>query len=733
MIVIENKELCLKLNENCVPESLICKSTGEECLKCGEKIAMFSLTEERPYNNEIKLSHPNKRTIFQANSVKREGNNLIIGFELVAFSAVVEIVEAPRYITFKLKEFIVLPEHFSGLFMDSPPVVEFRLLQLPVPDRERFGEWLNVSWDDNVAVNVLSTSPTAMIDSEKRNGYRILTADARDDIELEGCAAALVVCPPESLLDIIEQIEEDFDLPKGVKSRRSGHTNGSVYCAHSLSPDTVDREIAWAKKGGFQYMQINYASICKEEDGKRFFGQGGGWSLVGDYEIREDKYPNGMDDVRAMLKKINDAGIAPGLHTLHSHIGIGSKYVTPVADHRLNIKRQFTLAKPLGVDDTTIYVEQNPRGCVLNERCRVLKFGGELISYEGYTTERPYCFTNCKRGHYDTNIISHEVGQIGGILDVSEFYGTTVYLDQNSSLQDEIGDKIAKLYNAGFKFMYFDGSEGTNAPYEYHVPNAQYRVYKKLDFEPLFSEGAAKSHFSWHMLSGGNAFDEFPHAVFKEKILQFPFEEARRMVNDFTTVNFGWFCYGYDTQPDTYEFGTSIAASWDCPISVVRYTEDVFVKNPRTDDIFEVIRRWEDVRRKKWLTNEQKEMLKNTSQEHTLLVNEQGEYELVPYNEINDIKAGNENIKAFSFTRGTENYVVYWHKTGDGKMRLPLDISDILVEEEIGGEKTVIQKDGTSTIIPACGKKYLRSSLPLEMLIDAFKNAELVENHNWLE
>jgi hypothetical protein len=52
-----------------------------------------------------------------------------------------------------------------------------------------------------------------------------------------------------------------------------------------------------------------------------------------------------------------------------------------------------------------------------------------------------------------------------------------------------------------------DGSEGTGAPFEYHVPNAQWRVYRRLSPPPLFTEGAAKAHFSWHFQAGGNAFE----------------------------------------------------------------------------------------------------------------------------------------------------------------------------------------------------------------------------------
>lgn len=193
----------------------------------------------------------------------------------------------------------------------------------------------------------------------------------------------------------------------------------------------------------------------------------------------------------------------------------------------------------------------------MDEACRILQFDGELIHYDGYTTEYPYYFTGCTRGYWDTNAAPHALGCRGGILDVSEYGATSCYLDQNTDLQDEVAVKLADAYDAGFQFIYFDGSEGTNPPFAFHVPNAQYRVLKKLGSQPLFTEGAAKAHFSWHFLSGGNAFDVFPMDVFKAKIAQFPAEEAPRMRQDFTRLNFGWWAYREDTQPDMYEYGTS--------------------------------------------------------------------------------------------------------------------------------------------------------------------------------
>lgn len=458
-IKLENDQFYLYLRNDCTVQSLIHKPSGTECLMTSETTSLFSLTEERPYNNEIKLAHPNKRTTFQANRVRLEGNKLIIGFELITFEAIVEVKIAPRYMAFKLVDFVITPEDFGRLALTPPPVYEFRLLQLPVKARKNFGEWLNVTWDETVAVNVLAASPFSRIESERRKEYMIMTADVLRDVKLKNCSAALIVSSPDELLNSIETLEMDYNLPRGVASRRSKQINASTYWANNVTPQNIDEHIKYAKKAGFRMMLLYYAGICKELKG---------YDLCGNYDFREE-YPNGVEDLKKMLQKIKNAGITPGLHFLHSHIGLKSRYLTPIADHRLNLTRYFTLAKPLGTDDTTIYVEQNPEGSVTEPRCRILKFDGELISYESYTTEYPYCFTGCKRGHNDTNITHHSQGVIGGLLDISEFGASSAYINETTSLQDEVAEKIANIYNAGFEFVYFDGSEGTNAPFEiYH-------------------------------------------------------------------------------------------------------------------------------------------------------------------------------------------------------------------------------------------------------------------------
>lgn len=713
-IIIENGKMRLTVGGDGITRSLVYKPSGEECLDTDQEIALISATQDRPFNNEVKLAHPNKRTTYQANWIRREGNRLTVGFEIVPFEAVLEIQEKPDYISFRLVDFIFDKSDYP-MPMSPPPVVEFRLLQLPVRNRANFGEWLNVSWDERIAVNVLSTSPWARIDSERRKGFRVMYADALRDVRLKGTEAALIVSSADGLMDAIEALEKDYGLPQGVASRRDDRINASMYWSADATPKNIDEHIAYMKKGGFRMMLLYYTSIFKSTRG---------YSLNSDYDYR-DEFPNGRDDLKRFLDKIKANGITPGLHVLQTHVGLASRYVTPVADHRLNLTRHFTLASALGTADTVITVEQNPEGSVTEERARVLQFGGELIAYERYTTEPPYRFVGCQRGAYQTGVTEHPTGQIGGILDVSEFGGTSVYLDQHSSLQDEVADKIADAYNTGFQFMYFDGSEGVNVPFEIHVPNSQYRVYKKLDPAPIFTEGAAKAHFSWHMLSGGNAFDIFPPEVFKEKIRQFPAEEAPRMRQDFTRLNFGWWGFwAPGTQPDMFEYGTSRAAAWDCPITVMEKLGD-FVKHPRTDDILEVFRRWEDVRARKWLTEEHKKTLQDLSQEHILLIDEAGEYELAPYDRIEGAAAGSPDILAFILERRGEQVVVYWHACGSGHLEVPLADEDLILERQLGGAAELFESRDGNVILPLDNRCYLRSKRSRDELIEAFKKGKI--------
>ena len=680
-VALETERFRLVIGADAKARSLVVKSSGEECLDVREGISMFSVTQERPFNNEIKLAWPNKRTTYQANRLRMdEKGRLVVGFEIAPYEAVIGVKKGAGYLAFTLEDFNCVPElQYSWLRMDVPPVADFRLVQLPVKNRSKFGDWLNVIWDDKAAVAVVGADPYVTADHEDRAGFRLLDADIHRGLRLRGgCAAIVCGAGEKDFLDSMDGFEAEFNLPRGVQSRRSEKLNRSICWIFDITPRNVDEYIAMVRKGGFTMMLIYYPSIVKTD----------GYRLLGDYDWRPE-YPNGADDLKAMLAKIKAAGITPGFHTLQTHIGVRSRYVTPVLDPRLNKTRRFTLAKaiPAQGDVSEIYVEENPVDAMMYPSARVLGFGGEAFSYEAYTTEPPYRFTGVKRGHYATRAAAHPHGEIGGTLDVSEFASQSVYIDQNTSLQDEIALKIKAIYDCGFEFCYFDGSEGVNPPCGINVSLSQYRVTKTFAKPPIFTEGAAKSHFGWHLQAGANAFDTFPPEIFKAMIVKFPQTEAPIMRQDMTRVDFGWWRLSapgskawdrskvpyvrYETigsQMDMVEFGTSRAAAWDCPVTLkleLYYPRYI----PRLDDIMETIRRWEDVRARGWLTAAQKEALKSSTQEHHLYLNDAGEYEL---HEIEMLPAAPRapKLRGFMFKRDGRYVVAYWHTSGTGKVKV---------------------------------------------------------------
>ena len=191
------------------------------------------------------------------------------------------------------------------------------------------------------------------------------------------------------------------------------------------------------------------------------------------------------------------------------------------------------------------------------------------------------------------------------------------------------------------------------------------------------------------------------------------------MQKDFTRVNFGWWQFwGVGTQADQFAYSCAKATAWDCPATMIS-DRKFFGENPRLYDILEVLRRWEDARTSGFFTFEQKEQLKNLEQEHILLINEEKQYELQPYFRV-ELDAP---ITAYTFTRGGESWAVYWHQSGEGKLKLPVDAEEIQLYEELWQPAIPLEKG--AAILPADKVRYVKTALPAEKLVEVFQKAEL--------
>ncbi|MEN8228842.1 MAG: hypothetical protein ABFS38_11870 [Bacteroidota bacterium] len=713
-IVIENAEMRLVLGSDGTARSLIHKTSGQECLMKGVHIPAFSITQDMPYDNEIKLTYPAKRKTFGADSLYRDGDNLIVSFELTDYEAIISLNITDDYFGFTLEKM----KYKIAAIGDKRKtrIDEFIFLQLPVKDRDHFGEWLNVLWDNDVAVNLLATDPYCKIDAEKRQGYKIFQAGGEREVKMEGVGAALITTDKSKLLDRIDRVERDFNLPLGVESRRSEEYKNSYYAVRGLiSTQNVDEHIAYAKQAGLRQMIIYYPSFA---------------TSMGHFTWRPE-YSNGMEDLKEVTRKIKEAGILPGFHIHYNKAQINDPYVTPVPDNRLNLRRIFTLRENIDQGTTTITVEENPAGCTLEDGRRMLKIGTEIVSYEAYTTEPPYQFIHCKRGALNTKPAKQKKSTILGLLDI-DFWPIFARFNQNTDIQAEVAERIANIVEeCGFEFIYYDGAEDVNRPYWYNVTKAQLEVFNALKTKSIFAEGAQKSHFGWHILTRGNAFDTFRPEDIKEATRKFPIEAIKMISNDFSSIDFGWIRYelpGEETigvQPDMFEYVTSKAAAWNSIISIGGDLE--LIKNhPRTDDILEVTRRWEEVRVNDWLTEEQKLSLQDEEQEHILLIDEAGDFELQSYEQIYSITAENSAIRAFIFNRNNKVWVVYWHTFGEGNIQLPVNADRITLFEELGKE-IPLHANKENILVPVGNRRYIQFDLSYEEVIDLFARANLVK------
>jgi len=731
-VTVETKAFRLVINPDATARSLVVKATGEEMLEPREGIPVFASTQTRPFNNEIRLVQQAKRTTYPANRVRREGDLIYMGFETAPYEVAVRVEEnAAGFATFRPERLISNTEQEHQYWhwnMDVPPIDSFRLLQLPVKNRANYGDWLNVMWDGGGCVSVMGGTPYMDVDSEKRWGFRMFKVDSMRDYGVTNGVAVLAAAgTPGEFLDQVDAAEKALGMPRGVKSRRDSRLNASIYWTADIRPENVDEILSYAKAGGFRMLLIYYPALVN--GGRR------GYRTLPDYTWRHGWT---TESFSAAVRKFNASGIAVGLHTLQTFIGFDSRYVTPEADHRLALVKHYTLSRPLPASEAPceVYVEQNPIAAPMHPKCRILKFGTELMEYAGYTTERPYKFTGVKRRHLGTYAKEHPLGEIGGVLGVSECAAISGYVDQDTSLQDEVGDMIASVYGCGIEFLYFDGSEDANPPCTVNISLSQVRCVERCIARtgraPLFTEGCAKSHFGWHLQSGANAFDVFSPELFKPKIIEYPYEAAVRLAKDFTRVDFGWWRFGLPNlkgpppkneglwtgnsrtvgvQADIWEYGTSKAAAFDCP-STMQMSLNALKTHRRTVDILATVRRWEDVRARKWLTPAQKEMLKDPAREFHLVDDGKDGYELVEWRQL-DVAGGKwTNVRAFVYERGGRRVVEYWHVNGAAELVFsrPLDGKSSLAAADIKRFETSLSEDDVRAAFAAASIKEGESS-----------------------
>lgn len=713
-IVIENAEMRLIISSDGKPVSLIHKPSGEECLQTGLKFPVFALTEYRPYDSENMLTYIARSTTYPANKIVKEGNLLKVTFDRITYTATIELNIKPEYIGFKLIKLDYDLEKVSD-WKRKTEVDEFTLLQLPIKKRSRFGEWLNIVWDEKVATGIVATDQYGKIDAFDHDSYFLMSAGMENIVQLKDVGAALITTERKNILDNIDRMEQDYNLPLGVQSRRSEAYKYSYYEMRGLTPENIDEHIANAKKGGFRMMTFYWTDFAQS---------------LGHFAWKKE-YPNGIADLKYITDKMRAAGITPGFHIHYNKATRNDPYVTPVPDARLNLSEIFTLKEPLEENATEVVVEENPRNCTMENGRRILKIGNELIEYTEYTTSAPYKFIGCKRGALRTTPQKSEKGTKFGLLDV-DTSPRYIRFDQRTDIQQEVAERLAYICKeTGVEFLYFDGGEDVHPPYWYYGSKAQLDVYNVC--KPVVSEGALKTHFSWHIFTRANAYDTFKPELFRDGVRHYMLPGAQYMADNFTSVNFGWNVYlapsatSNGMQPDMYEYVCSRGAAWNSPISLMVISLNDTRNHPRSDDNFAVMKNWEDARIAGFFTDEQKEMLKDPYQEHILLRNAKNNFELYPYKKVEAANNSNEII-AYTFRRDNATWVVYWHPKGSAQIQIPVKSNLVSLYNKIDTKTRQRQSSKEFCTFPVDNRRFLKFNLPEDEVIQLLVNSKIVNS-----
>lgn len=715
-VLLETEDLRLEIAADGHLQSLKSKATGAEYAWTNAPTAIASVyrggqmavASQEDYA-EFELPSYRGGERFAATGVSLAGDRLTIRFDQAKVTAACRVTRNPHYLAFELQS-------LEGDPIDRIDLMQLRLKRLPLQ-----GPWINVACDEQFGVCLCAGKIRTDAGMDQRPDYVELRALATKQVGLQGATAVLFGCPQpqRTFLETMEIVERDFQLPPGAKNRRAPVQQYSyLWC--TPTPANVDRYIALAKRAGFRMLLFSYSAFARG---------------AGHFEFNSS-YPRGIADLRQVTDRIRAAGLKVGLHLHYSKSDRTDAYVTPVPDDRLHQVRTFTLASAIDDRVDTISVQENPAGCTRANERRILKIGNELVAYRDYTVQPPYQFTGCERGHLRTTASGRRAGDMAGLLDVDD-WTRFIRFDQNTDIQDEAARRIAQIANATgpYDLVYFDGAEDVHDPFWFHVANAQYRVYHLLQPPPV-CEAAMSSHFNWHFATRGCAYDVNGKHI-KNYCHEISCRTAAVRSRDFTPIDFGWIFQFYpDLGPDVLEYVLSRAAGWDCPFSL-RLGLDEVAANPRAEDCFDVIKTWEDARiggkitdaqraelrtldpneyryvkvwdamyRKEWIDTYSKESFND--QEHHLLINEQGAYELVAIREIPGVAGG--RVKAYVFRRPAypdRTYVLLWAIRGDTTLTLAASAKDSTLMRPFGTPLPIKPNDSGGVVIPVGGRCYL--------------------------
>lgn len=514
---------------------------------------------------------------------------------------------------------------FAVHSVSSPEVEGLTFLNLRVKPSKYVGSMAILAADEDFA---FSLRPLNLQTEVGVGGSPpVFHATGSPQYGLVGAGAALVGCPTSQLRSILKEVVKQEGLPYsalGGPFALDAEENRGSYLFALVTEKDVDEWIELARRGGFTAIHF-----CPW------------WHTLGHYEPHPDWYPRGLEGLKEVVAKIHAAGLKAGMHTLTGCISVNDPWVTPVPDPRLAKDLTFTLAAPVGPDDTTILTLERPTNLETfwsdMSTGNTLQIDDEIVAYAGILQQplqlrsgQAYGFTGCTRGHWGTKAAAHEQGTPVHHLVAS--YSSYIP-DENTTLVDELAGRIAHVFNTcGFDMIYMDGAEGMRSWHA--IARMRRAIFERLK-KPVLVEASCWDAPSWPFHSRIGAWDH-PVWGFNRFTDLHCAELQRYRTHELLPGQMGWWVITGPSAdyagmfPEEMEYFCSKCLGWDAPMSLQGVATGPHPPNARQQEYLTMLGRYERLRLARYFPESVRAKLRVPRDEFRLVQADTGEWQLIP-------------------------------------------------------------------------------------------------------
>jgi len=312
-------------------------------------------------------------------------------------------------------------------------------------------------------------------------------------------------------------------------------------------------------------------------------------------------------------------------------------YVTPVPDPRL--ARIGTAQLPEDVNATTESIPiDSPEffSESISSALQASVIDDEIVQCADITRAPPWRLLNCARGAFGTTAAGHARGAEIGKLDDHPY---KVFLS-TSDLSIEMGRTIAGLFNAaGLRQLSFDGLEGNRSTGMGNYGEILFTTswYNALDpsiRQHYVADASRTSHYFWHIYSRMN-WGEPWYAGFRESQTEYRLKNQAYFKRNLMPGMLGWFSMRPETSVEDIEWMLARSAGFDAGYGFVTELDRVKA-NGQSDEILQLLGRWERARMSGAFTASQKEAMQDISNEFHLEALDSTSWRLYPIRSLKE-------------------------------------------------------------------------------------------------